>query len=320
MTRPRAMQSHREDVFSRFWSYADRHHSGQLDGGKRDRRLPVFAPHFASNNVLVPSDERTADKIRGAIQNGQRHTWFRSMRSSQALTQSVLGAVRSFDRLDLLEGVAAECGRLAFFDSREGWGMSFEHKVEGLGEWRPTSVDVLLSRSGQLVAIECKFLEDEFGKCSRTDKSRYKNPCLHCNGNYQIQNGRETRCALTEAGRRYWEFLPHLFNWQSDRDHLPCPFGQTYQLARNALAATVSSDGEVRSANGHVLLIYDARNPAFQVDGKAYEQLQIVTGASQHPGLFRLLSWQSLLAALVNASELVYLIDGLGEKYGIQPV
>ena len=44
-----------------------------------------------------------------------------------------------------------------------------------------------------------------------------------------------------------------------------------------------------------------------------------MVGASLHQGLFRLLSWQSLLATLVNAPELAYLIDGLGEKYGLEP-
>ena len=306
-------------MFRTFWSYADRHHDGELDGGARDRRPPVFPPPFASSNVLVPSDKNTADVIRSAIPVRQHHRWFRSMSSSQALTQSVFSAIRSFRRLDLLESVAAECGRPAFFEDCEDWVMAFEHGVSELSERSPTSVDVLLSRPDQRVAIECKFLEDEFGKCSCTDKKGYPDPRDHCDGNYRIQNGRRHRCALMEAGAKYWELLPHLFDWPADRDHEPCPFGETYQLARNALAATVGTEGDVSATSGHMLVMYDARNPAFHAGGKTYKQLQIVTSASQHPGLFRLLSWQSLLAALVNAPELVYLIDGLGEKYGIRP-
>ena len=241
------------------------------------------------------------------------------MRSSQALTQSVFAAVRAFNRFDLLEDVVAECGQPAFFDNRQDWVMSFEHEVSELNEPRPTNVDVLLSRPGQRVAIECKFLEDEFGTCSRTDKGRYEDPSEYCDGNYRIQGGRHHRCALTEAGIKYWEFLPYMFDWSTGRDHEPCPFGATYQLARNALASTVMAEGDIRPTSGHVLVMYDARNLAFHKEGKAYRQWQIVVGASLRQGLFRLLSWQSLLAVLVNDSELAYLIDGLAEKYGIRP-
>ena len=314
----RAMPDHLEEVLRTLWNYADRHHSDELDGGVRKQRPPVFAQKFASRNVLLPPNGAKTDEILSAIPSWKHHTWFRSMRSSQALTQSVFSAIRSFRRLDLLEGVAAECGRPAFFDDREDWEMSFEHAVSELRERRPTNVDVLLSRPDQRVAIECKFLEDEFGKCSRTDKKEYPDPRDHCDGNYRIQNGRRHRCALMEAGAKYWELLPHLFDWPADRDHEPCPFGATYQLARNALASTVGNEGNVSATSGHMLVMYDARNPAFHVCGKAYDQWQIVTGASQHPGLFRMLSWQRLLAVLVNAPEFVYLIDGLGEKYGIQ--
>ena len=316
----RAMPDHLEEVLRTLWNYADRHHSDELDGGVRKQRPPVFAQKFASRNVLVPRNGAEADEIRAAIPRCKHHTWFRSMRSSQALTQSVFAAIRAFNRFDLLEDVVAECGQPAFFDDQQDWVMSFEHEVSELNEPHPTNVDVLLSRPGQRVAIECKFLEDEFGTCSHTDKGRYEDPSEYCDGTYRIQGGRHRRCALTEAGIKYWEFLPQLFNWSADRDHEPCPFGATYQLARNALAATVRSDGDVRPTKGHVLVMYDARNPAFHAGGKAHRQWQMVVGASLRQGLFRLLSWQSLLAALVNAPELVYLIKGLGEKYGIQPV
>ena len=197
--------------------------------------------------------------------------------------------------------------------------MSFEYEVGGLNEPRPTEVDVLLSRSDQQVAIECKFLEDEFGTCSRTDKNTYPDPRKHCDGNYRFQNGRRHRCALTEIGVRYWEHLPRLFNWPSKRDHEPCPFGATYQLARNALAATTTIEGDLRLVNGHVLIVYDARNPAFRAGGKADKQWQQVVGACLHQGLFRRVTWQSLLASLSYAPELGYLIDNLGEKYGLEP-
>ena len=110
-----------------------------------------------------------------------------------------------------------------------------------------------------------------------------------------------------------------VFNWSADRDHEPCPFGATYQLARNALAATITTDGSLKADRGHVLVLYDVRNPAFLGGGRAARQWQLVGDASLHQGLFRQLNWQSLLASLVNAVELAYLVDGFGEKYGLEP-
>ena len=126
------MREHVETVTRTLWTYADRRHEGELDGGKREGRPPVFARSLASNNVLVPADRRKADDICAAIPTGKRHRWFPSMRSFQALAQSVFGAIRAFDRLDLLEDVIAECGRSAFFYDRRNWVMSFEYEVVGL--------------------------------------------------------------------------------------------------------------------------------------------------------------------------------------------
>jgi len=116
---------------------------------------------------------------------------------------------------------------------------------------------------------------------------------------------------------RYWEHLPRLFAWPSDRDHDPCPFGTVYQLAQNALAATVMPSGEIDPAQGHALVVYDARNPAFDAGGGAVRQWEAAVGACLVPGLLRRVSWQRLLAAITPAQELTWLVDGLREKYGI---
>ena len=187
------------------WIWADRHHPLDLDGGKREGRPPVLSRHHAAKNILIPSDETAADEIRAAIPERRRHRWFRSLKSSQALTQSVFGAICTFDRLDLLEDVTTECGRPAFFEDREGWALEFEHEVRSLGEPRPTSVDVLPSAAQKRVAVECKFTESEFGTCSRPQlRPRDKTwPDQYCNGSYQVQLRRCNRCALAEIGIRY---------------------------------------------------------------------------------------------------------------------
>ena len=187
----------------------------------------------------------------------QRHQWFRSLKSSQALTQSVFRVIRAFGRLDLLQNVSAECGRPAFIEDHRGTTLDFEHEVRCLGEPRPTSIDVLLRGPQKRVAIECKLTEQEFGRCSRPqlrpDDTTYSEQ--HCDGSYRVQRGRRERCALTEIGVQYWKHLPHLFAWAADRDHEPCPLESVYQLALNALAAALTLDAELDPATGHALVV-----------------------------------------------------------------
>ena len=307
-------------LLGHLWNWADRYHAGELDGGPRAGRSPVLRPEFASKTVLVPSDSTRASGVVSAVAKMERHRWFRSFKSSQALAQSVFGALGSFGRLDLLDSVVAECGRPAFLDDTRGASLVLEHEVRSLGEPRPTSVDVLLEAGSKRVAVECKLTERKFGVCSRT-QLRPSDPNYaeqRCDGNYRIQRGRRERCALTEIGVRYWTYLPRLFDWAADRDLRPCPFFEVYQLARNALAATVSASG-FDPNSGHVLVVYDARNPEFAAGGGAERQYESAISACRIPGLIRRLSWQRLVHAFTCAPELAYLLVGLEGKYGIRP-
>ena len=308
-------------VLQTLWTWADRHHGGELDGGKRQGRPPVLERGVASKSVLVPPDRSKADEICAAIPPNQRHRWFRSLKSSQALAQSVFGALCAFDRLDLLQNMPAECGRPAFFEDHRGWTLDFEHELHHLEEPRPTSLDVLLSGPKRQVAIECKFTEREFGLCSRPSlrpgDASYSEQ--HCTGNYEVQRQRRNRCALTEIGIRYWDYLPHLFDWPADRDYAPCPFGDVYQLARNALAAVLMPNGKLDRSRGHALVVYDARNPEFQSSGRAERQWELTVAACRVPGLLRRLSWQRVMATAAGAPELAYLVDNVRDKYGLEP-
>jgi len=308
-------------LLEHLWSWADRYHADELDGDPRADRPPVLRPEWASKSVLVPPDDPTrVAGIVSAIPSKARHRWFRSFKSSQALTQSVFAALDCFGRLDLLDGIIAECGRPAFLEDTRSASLVFEHEVRSLGEPRRTSVDVSLDGHSRRVAVECKLTEPEFGVCSRPKlrpgDSRYAEQ--HCDGDYRVQRGRSERCALTEIGVRYWTYLPHLFNWAADVDLRPCPFSAVYQLARNALAATVS-EGGFDPNSGHVLVIYDARNLEFAAAGVAGRQYESATSACRVPGLIRRLSWQRLVGAFAYAPEFHYLLDGLEGKYGIRP-
>lgn len=307
-------------ILGSLWDWADRHHANELEGGSRTGRPPVLRREFASRAVLVPPDPAKASDIVAAVPEQERHRWFRSFKSSQSLAQSVFGAVRSFGRLDLLDDLTADCGRPAFLEDARGADLVLEHKVQSLGEPRQTSVDVLLEGGSRRVAVECKLTEREFGACSRPQlHPRDRNYAeQHCDGTYRVQRGRRERCALTEIGVRYWTYLPDLFDWTVDRDLRPCPFAEVYQLARNALAATVTADG-LDPGSGHVLVVYDARNPAYASGGAARRQYEAAIRACRVPGLFRRLSWQRLAGAFAGAPELAYLVAGLEDKYGIRP-
>ncbi len=302
------------------WSWADRWHRNELAGGNR-KRPPVQRPEFASKTVLAPAHADRAREILAALPEERRHDWFRSHRSSQALTQSVFAAVRAFGRTDVLDGIPAECGRPAFCEAPHRASLALEHQLQTLREPEPTSVDVLLEHPSYRVAVECKLMEREFGVCSRPQlkPGNYSYDQQYCDGDYRAQRGRTARCSLTEIGVRYWTYLPKLFEWDPERDLRPCPFAPVYQIARNALAATLSTDGKLDPHSGHVLVVYDVRNPEYAVGGTAQRQYDAAVRASREPGLIRRLSWQCLAAALAKAPELAYLVSGLEGKYGIEP-
>ena len=309
------MNHYEATLLATLWGWAEERHQGQLDGGARNSRPPVLRDDMAAENVIAPPNGLHAKEIRAAIPPSGRHRWFGSMKSSQALAQSVFAAVKAFGRLDILEKVVAECGRPAFFHDCQGWDFALEQSIQTLNEPRPTSVDALMKAPGKRVAVECKFVEEDFGACSRVREPR--DSPQRCDGDYRVQQGRKTRCALTEREIKYWDHLPILFDWPADEDHTPCPFGGVYQIARNALAATVTDSGRCLPDSGHMLLVYDCRNPAFQPQGKAQVQWENATKDCVIPGLLRRVSWQTILASFTSAPELQWLTDALEKKYGL---
>jgi hypothetical protein len=236
------------------------------------------------------------------------------MKSSQALTQSVFGALAATGQLAALGAVTAECGRPAFTETPNLLHMTLKQDVNWLGEPRPTSIDVCFECPQYRIAVECKLSESAFGTCSRPRLPR-DNPS-HCDGTYTVQHDRRDRCALTEIGVQYWQHAPAVLDWNPDVDHSPCPLASTYQLVRNVLAATVRQD-RVETASGHALIIYDERNPAFRPGGDARSAYDAVCAALRHPGLLCTVSWQRIIDQLSAASDLRWLLDGLEAKYGL---
>ena len=316
---------YRRDLHQTFAAYRKQDFAGEpqaFEGRADDGTEPtVFKSTHAPGNVLTPptATAEQIDEILSSIHSGERHRWFASMASSQALCQSVFGSLKAMGQIHLLQGIAAEGGMPAFFESvQEAPRLELESSVNTLNELRPTSIDAYFYGSHR-VAVEVKFAEAKFGTCSRP-RLTAKDPNFerdYCNGTLTHQRGRKDRCSLTEQKIRYWEYVPQLFHWPANADAHPCPLAQTYQLARNLLAVSVNADGSLDTGNAHVLVIYDYRNPAFAPGGTADAQWHDTVSALRFPKMLRRLSWQQLAGHLATHQPLHWLVDGLHRKYGI---
>jgi hypothetical protein len=265
---PVSQTAYLDGLLQTFWSYRRAIDKNMLDPRHvQGKDPPVFEQAHAHQNILLPksANPETLKAIIDAIPARNRHRHFASMRSSQALAQSFFAGLAAVGRLSALEGVVSDDGYPAFFDAWAGHRMTLEHEVTALNEPRATSVDVLFTGPHR-IAVEVKFTEGEFGRCSRprlrpTDANFDRD---HCDGTYAIQRQRTERCSLTQRGIRYWQFVPRLLTWSAEQDHRPCPVELTYQLVRNILAACVRDDGTLDVTTGHALVVYDARNPEFK--------------------------------------------------------
>ena len=306
----------------RFWDYATADLADSLlETAQGDvRRPPVFRKEEETHNILFPpsADPGLRAAVEATVPRAERHRWFRSMKSSQAVAQSVFGNLIVGGNLGLLTGLKSDDGLPALCDNLDAVTAQLEYSVGHLGEPRPTSVDLWINGSNR-IAVECKLTESDFGTCSRPRLKEGRNSNYqrdYCDGNFNRQRGRQSRCSLTEIGVRYWDFVPAIFDWSGDADIIPCPLRNTYQLVRNVLAACVTQDGHIDMDNAHALVIYDARNPSFQEGGVAHNQWELARVALKEPGLLRSCSWQSLVEHLAQSGDVGWLVDELKKKYG----
>ena len=316
---------YKEELASRYWAY-QRFFFPQIETYFErpfapDGRPPVFLTHQAWHNVITKPDTTPEElsQLLNLLPSWERHKWFRSMNSSQAIAQSVLGNLAIYNHLNYLTELSDDEGEPLFGKAQvspENFVM--EHKIKYLGEPRPTSLDGFVSGTYQ-VAIECKFTEAEVGCCSRPllrpTASNYNTDL--CNGNFTQQLSRKERCSLTEIGVLYWKYVPELFAWQNEMDLIPCPLYKNYQLVRNILAACVRPDGKVSPESGHVVLIYDERNPAFQAGGNGFIAFTETRQALKDVGLLKKCSWQHIVKHLKKKAILPWLTEQLELKYGL---
>ena len=319
------MSDYKKDLIARFWEYQREYFADWQKYCERPfqphGRPPVFLKHTAHHNILMePGLSPIRQKqLLDEVPANARHRWFRSMKSSQALAQSVFANLKIINCLHYLAEVTDESGEPLFGDAPViPSNLTLEYAVSFLGEPRPTNLDVFISGDYQ-VAIECKFTETEVGKCSRPGlKKRDSNyETDYCDGNYSRQRGRKARCSLTEIGVLYWKYVPELFVWRDDTDHKPCPLDKNYQLVRNLLAACIRPDGSSSPKRGHVLIIYDERNPAFKEDGHGFTAYEETRAALKTPSLLRKCSWQRITGHLRTKADLSWLTELFAVKYGL---
>jgi len=322
--RQSAFATYANEITKRLWAFRDDSFANQPSLFDPAYTGPPNPPVFVRNadhlNVLAPEDPAKASAVRSLLPKASRHKWFRSMKSSQALAVSVFGNLKVLNRVECLSEVMADDSAGPAFGSGpiDAARVELEHDVRSLNEVRSTSIDVLVS-GPTIVCVECKLTEAEVGRCSRP--ALPKDHREHCDGAYRQQAGRSRRCALAERAIAYWDNVPYVLagvEWQADRDHDPCPLAEPYQLVRNVLAACVTEDGKVNTARGHALLVYDARNPAFQPHpAGVFERLR---GQLVEPPMLRRCSWQTILRTLADYEDLKWLVRALDEKYGLAPI
>jgi len=316
--------SYLEMLANQFWHYHSKTFPEQadlFDRSRRDKlnesRPPVFTKAAAIHNVLVDGtlDRNGRNVVLTAIPVWERHRWFRSMRSSQALAQSVFGNLKAKRMSSVLHSVESEEGTRPFDFGDEEPSLELEKVAHDLGEaeGHETKVDVYMKSGRRRLAIECKLTEATVGCCSRP-KLDEADP-YYCIGNYQRQANRIANCSLTEVGILYWKFIPQVFLWNVETDHRPCPLRITYQLVRNVLAASVAGDCTDCDQAGAVLL-YDSRNPEFS-SGAGFEAYRQTRAALRVPRQLCRVTWQNVVACMRHYPSLDSLTQQLDLKYGL---
>ena len=238
------MTTYLESMVSGLWNYQKKVfpiRSECFDRNEESKtRPPVFLKENADYNVLVEpstSDEKRK-KILNEIPVKSRHRYFNSMKSSQALAQSVFANLKHYNKLHLLEDLTCDNADPLFEYTpiiKENFFM--EYDIDFLGEPRRTNLDCFIANRYK-IAVECKMTESEFGNCSRprlTERdSNYGKD--YCDGSYTRQRSRNERCSLTEIGVLYWKYIPELFSWRNDIDLDLCPIRATLSVSKKCFS------------------------------------------------------------------------------------
>lgn len=243
-----------------------------------------------------------------------RHRWFRSMLSSQALAVSVIGTMVKRDGLSLISGLICDGANRLVPDERTFQLVGFEYTPKYLERGkRKSQIDVFLESPGWRLAIECKLTEENIGHCQRSEDGEPQKA-------YQTLSGFDFCYRVKFNGAAYWDYWPHISAIPvPETCNDECPLHCTYQLARNVICAGVNPKTGEFDGSGTALLLYDQRNPSFHPDGDAFQSYTTLESALKNQSAIRTATWQSLCSLLLEAGGFEDLLEFLGEKYGLQP-
>lgn len=267
----------------------------------------VFLREQEDLNLLNPT-------LASFIPRHNRHKWFRSMLSSQALAVSALGTMAQRRELPLLSELQCDDSLMLAPEKLDFHLKAFEFTPKWLemGK-RKSQIDAYAESPRWRLAIECKLTEPDVGHCQMSKDGEPQTAYDELPG-YKFCN------RVMYNGAAYWRYWPEI-------SHLPlpeacaddCPMHRTYQLARNVICAGIDQETGGFDGRGTALLLYDERNPSFQVNGDGLRSYETLKKALKDTSMLRSATWQSLAGLLVVSGGYEDLLLFLKEKYGIQP-
>jgi len=139
------------------WDYAESEslvERGLLDSGDRSsKRPPVFRKSFDFNNILIApdADDEFRNAIISSLSADEKHRHFASMRSSQALAQSMFGKLAIHGKMKLLDGLMSDEGLPAFGKGLDQASLQLEFNANHLGGVSPEAFEQASLRVGGVV-------------------------------------------------------------------------------------------------------------------------------------------------------------------------
>ncbi len=135
--------AYKTELIRRYWDYQEVHFPAREKFFDQPRaegiRPPVFRREEAWRNVIVSPDATSQEiqSVLALVPAGERHKWFRSMNSSQALAQSVFGNLAVYGFLQHLAELQSDEGEPLFGEAQVSYrNFQMEFKVNHLGEPR----------------------------------------------------------------------------------------------------------------------------------------------------------------------------------------
>lgn len=134
-----ALNDYRTSMVQIFWKYENSCFGEQPELFERsfapNGRPPVFLRSEVWRNVIIKPDasDQERDRLLAKVPTGERHKWFGSMSSSQALAQSIFGNLAVYGHLECLARIEADEGMPLFGGTTiTSQNFEMEHKVTHL--------------------------------------------------------------------------------------------------------------------------------------------------------------------------------------------